>query len=119
MGRDKNADQRLELNRQISYKESQLDDFNQENRSYEHQIENYQNEMNRLYREEEEFYYSIEQSGRQLGWTASAWREVKRAIFNISERQLEQMKQDYRNESYELQEEIEKAQRERNALPWD
>ena len=119
MQKDKNADRRLELNRQIAYKESQLDDLNQEKRQYTRQIEYYQDEMNRLYREEEELYYNIEQSGRSLGWNASSWREVRRAILGFSRSQLEQMEQDFRNEAVQLQDEIETAQKERDALPWD
>lgn len=119
MQRDKNADQRLELNRQISYKESQLDELNHEKQRYIRQIEHYQDEMNRLYREEEELYYNIEQSGRSLGWNASSWREVRRAILGFSRSQLEQMEQDFRNEAVQLQDEIETAQKERDDLPWD
>jgi hypothetical protein len=119
MARDKNADKRLELNRQISYKESQLDELNQEKQRYIRQIEHYQDEMNRLYREEEELYYNIEQSGRSLGWNASSWREVRRAILSFSRSQLEQMEQDFRNEVVQLQDEIETTQKERDALPWD
>lgn len=75
--------------------------------------------MNRLYREEEELYYNIEQSGRSLGWSASSWREVRRAILGFSRSQLEQMEQDFRNEANQFQDEIEKTQKERDALPWD
>lgn len=115
---DKNADKRLELNRQIAYKENCLDELNQEKQSYIRQIEHYQDEMNRLYREEEELYYTIEQRGRSLGWNASSWREVRRAILGFSRTQLEQMEQDFRNEFVHLQDEIETAQKERDALPW-
>lgn len=41
MARDKNVDQRLELNRQIAHKESQLDELNQEKQNYTRQIEHY------------------------------------------------------------------------------
>ena len=119
MQRDKNADQRLELNRQIAYKENRLDELNQEKQSYTRQIDRYQDEMNRLYREEEELYYNIEQSGRSLSWNASSWQEVRRAILGFSRSQLEQMEQDFRNEAVQLQDEIETAQKERDALPWD
>ncbi|MCT0016888.1 hypothetical protein EFE32_08660 [Lactococcus lactis subsp. lactis] len=119
MARDKNADQRLELNRQIAHKESQLDELNQEKQRYTRQIEHYQDEMNRLYREEEELYYHIEKSGRSLGWNASSWREVRRAILGFSRSQLEQMEQDFRNEVNQLEDEIEKTQKERDSLPWD
>jgi hypothetical protein len=119
MQSDKNADQRLELNRQIFYKESQLDELNQEKQRYTSQIEYYQDEMNRLYREEEELYYHIEQSGGSLGWNASSWREVRRAILGFSKSQLEQLEQDFRSEVIQLQDEIETTQRERDGLPWD
>jgi peptidoglycan hydrolase CwlO-like protein len=119
MVRVKSADQRLELNRQIAHKENQLDELNQEKQRYTRQIENYQDEMNRLYREEEEFYFNLERSGRSLGWSASAWPEVRRAILGFSRSQSEQMEQDFRNEVIQLQEEIENTQKERDALPWD
>lgn len=119
MARDKNADKRLELNRQIANKENRLEELNQEKQNYIRQIEHYQNEMNRLYREEEELYYNIEQSGRSLGWNASSWREVRRAILGFSRSQLEQMEQDFRNEAIQIQDKIENTQRERDALPWD
>lgn len=119
MARDKNADKRLELNRQIANKEHRLEELNQEKQNYIRQIEHYQNEMNRLYREEEELYYNIEQSGRSLGWNASSWREVRRAILGFSRSQLEQMEQDFRSEAFQIQDEIETTQRERDALPWD
>lgn len=119
MVRDKSADKRLELNREITYKENQLDDLNREKQNYKREIENYQNEMNRLYREEEELYYNIEQSGRPLSWNASSWREVRRAILGFSRSQLEQLEQDFRKESIKLQDEIEMTQKERDALPWD
>lgn len=119
MARDKNVDKRLELNRQIANKESRLEELSQEKQNYIRQIEHYQNEMNRLYREEEELYYNIEQSGRSLGWNASSWREVRRAILGFSRSQLEQMEQDFRSEAIQIQDEIETTQRERDALPWD
>lgn len=119
MARDINADKRLELNRQIANKENRLEELNQEKQNYIRQIEYYQNEMNRLYREEEELYYNIEQSGRSLGWNASSWREVRRAILGFSSSQLEQMEQDFRSEAIQIQDEIETTQRERDALPWD
>lgn len=119
MARDINADKRLELNRQIANKENRLEELNQEKQNYIRQIEHYQNEMNRLYREEEELYYNIEQSGRSLGWNASSWREVRRAILGFSRSQLEQMEQDFRNEAIQIQDKIENTQRERDALPWD
>ncbi|AWN64886.1 hypothetical protein LL14B4_01245 [Lactococcus lactis subsp. lactis] len=119
MARDKNADKRLELNRQIANKENRLEELKQEKQNYIRQIEHYQNEMNRLYREEEELYYNIEQSGRSLGWNASSWREVRRAILGFSRSQLEQMEQDFRNEAIQIQDKIENTQRERDALPWD
>lgn len=119
MTRDKNADKRLELSRQIANKENRLEELNQENQSYIRQIEHYQDEMNRLYREEEELYYNIEQSGRSLGWNASSWREVRRAILGFSRSQLEQMEQDFRSEAIQIQDEIETTQNERDGLPWD
>lgn len=119
MLRDKSADYRLALNRQIATKENRLEELNQERQRYTRQIENYQENMDRLYRQEEEFYYQVEQSGRSLGWNALAWREVRRAVFHTSERQIEQAGQDYRMETYRLQEEIKQVQSERNDLPWD
>ncbi|QDK71578.1 hypothetical protein [Lactococcus protaetiae] len=119
MQRDRSADQRLELNRLISYKENQLDEFSQEKKNIQRQIEAYQNQMNHLFREEEETYYQAEQGGQKLGWSAETFREVRREIQNVSERQLGQLEQDYRNESNRIQEEIEMTHQERNQLPWD
>ena len=49
MTRDKSADKRLELARQISFKEQRYDDLAQEKRNIQTQLDNFQNQMDHLF----------------------------------------------------------------------
>ena len=119
MQRDKSADQRLELARQISQKEYHHAELAQEKRNIQNQIENFQNQMEQSFRLEEAHYDSFKETTEPLGWESVVYREVRKAIQKLTSNQTEQLEQDYRKENNQLQDEIETLHRERNALPWD
>ena len=119
MQRDKSADQRLELARQISQKESRHDELAQEKRNIQNQIENFKNQMEQGFRLEEAHYEDFKKTSDPLNWECVAFREVRKSIQRLTSNQTKQLEQDYRIENNQLQDEIETLQRERNALAWD
>ena len=119
MQRDKSADQRLELARQINQKEYRHDELAQEKRNLQNQIENFQNQMEQSFRLEEAHHDTFKKTSDPLGWESVAFREVRKAIQRLTNNQTEQLEQDYRIENNRLQNEIETLQKERNALRWD
>lgn len=58
--RDKSADERLMLGREILFKENQIDEINREYRYQENQLERFHSEMNRLFNAEEELYFQAQ-----------------------------------------------------------
>lgn len=119
MTRDKNADKRLELARQISFKEQRYDDLAQEKRSIQAQLDNFQNQMDHLFQKEQQLYEEVQQNGTALTWEHSAYQEVRKTIQRVTGNQEELLEQDYRKERNQIENEIENLHRERNALPWD
>lgn len=119
MQRDKSADQRLELARQISQKENLHDELAQEKRNLQNQIENFQNQMEQTFRLEEAHHDTFKETSDPLGWESRIFLEIRKAIQRLTNNQTEQLEQDYRIENNRIQEEIENLHQERNALPWD
>lgn len=119
MNRDKSADQRLELARQISQKEQRHDELTQEMRSIQNQLEHFQNQMEQGFRLEEEHYDTFREKSNNLGWESTAVQEIRKAVQRLTTNQSEQLEQDYRIENNRIQDEIESLHQERNALPWD
>lgn len=119
MTRDKSADKRLELARQISFKEQRYDDLAQEKRNIQTQLDNFQNQMDYLFQKEQQLYEEIHQNGTPITWEHSAYQEVRKTIQRITGNQEELLEQDYRKERNHIENEIETLHRERNALPWD
>lgn len=119
MQRDKSADQRLELAREIVQKEQYRDELVQEKRSIQNQLENFQNQMEQGFRLEEEHYDMFKETSDNLGWESTAVQEVRKAVQRLINNQSEQLEQDYRIENNRLQDEIENLHQERNALPWE
>ncbi|QDK70396.1 hypothetical protein [Lactococcus protaetiae] len=72
--KDKSADERLVLGREIYAKENQIDEVNQEYRNHQAQLERFHNEMNRLFYVEEELYVQEKQEGEQNNWKSSEFQ---------------------------------------------
>ena len=119
MLRDKSADTRRELAQQISFKEQRYDELAQEKRSIQAQLENFQNQMDHLFQQEQQLYEEVQQNGNPMTWEHSAYQEVRKTIQRVTGNQEELLEQDYRKECTQIENEIEKLHRERNALPWD
>lgn len=119
MPRDKSADQRLELARQITFKEQRYEDLAKEKSSIQAQLGNFQNQMDHLFQKEQQLYEEVQQNGIPMTWEQSAYQEVRRTIQRVTVNQEELLEQDYRKERNQIENEIENLHRERNALPWD
>lgn len=119
MTKDKNVDERLRLNREITFQEQQEDELYVEEKSIRNQVQHFQDQMNTLFRQEEVYYGELNEKGALSPDQDFALHEIKKEIGRLTENQSEHLATGYRAERNQLQENIEKLQKERNALAWD
>ncbi len=117
--RDKNADKRVALGREILLKENQIDEINREYRNQENQLESFQNEMNQLFNAEEELYDRAQQEGENTSWKEAEFQAVRQEVQRVTSNETELINQGYGQARVTIQDDIDRLHKERNALPWD
>ncbi|MBK0083567.1 hypothetical protein IAE51_06565 [Lactococcus sp. S64] len=117
--RDKSADERLMLGREILFKENQIDEINREYRYQENQLERFHSEMNRLFNAEEELYFQAQQEGENTSWKEAEFQAVRQEVQRVVSTKSELLHQGYGQAQLTIQDNIDQLHKERNALPWD
>ena len=117
--RDKNADKRVALGREILLKENQIDEINREYRNQENQLESFQNEMNQLFNAEEELYDRAQQEGENTSWKEAEFQAVRQEVQRVTSNETELINQGYGQARVTIQDDIDQLHKERNALSWD
>lgn len=117
--RDRSADERVMLGREILFKENQIDEINREYRNQENQLERFHNEMNRLFNEEQELYAQAQQEGETTNWKEAEFQAVRQEVQRVVSTESELIKQGYSQARLTIQDDIDQLHKERNALPWD
>lgn len=117
--RDKSADERLMLGREILFKENQIDEINREYRNQENQLERFHSEMNRLFNAEEELYVQAQQDGENTSWKEAEFQAVRQEVQHVVSTESELINQGYVQARLAIQDDIDQLHKERNALPWD
>lgn len=117
--RDKNADKRVALGREILLKENQIDEINREYRNQENQLESFQNEMNQLFNAEEELYARAQQEGENTSWKEVEFQAVRQEVQRVTSNETELINQGYGQARVTIQDDIDQLHKERNALSWD
>lgn len=119
MTKDKNAEERFRLNREIMLQEQIEEDIRVEERSIKQSIEHFQDQMNTFFRQEESYFARLQEKGALANNQDFALHEIKKEIGRVTESMKEQLTAGYRAERVENQDKLGKLQRERNALEWD
>jgi hypothetical protein len=119
MAKDKNAEERFRLNREIMLQEQAQGDIRAEERNLRQQVEDFQEQMNALFRQEEAYFAGLQEKGALANSQDFALHEIKKEMGRVTESLQEQLTQGYRTEGTQMQDKIEKLQKERNALTWD
>lgn len=119
MTKDKNAEERFRLNREIMLQEQVEEDIRAEERSLKQSVEHFQDQMNTLFRQEEAYFARLEEKGALANSQEFVLHEIKKEIGRVTESMKEQLTMGYRAEQVANQDKLGKLQRERNALTWD
>lgn len=117
--RDKSADERVVLSREIFFKENQIDEINREYRNQENQLERFHSEMNRLFNSEQELYAQAQQEGENTSWKEAEFQAVRQEVQRVVSTESELITQGYGQARMKIQDNIDQLHKERNALPWD
>lgn len=118
MAKDKNAEERFRLNREIMFQEQVEEDTREEERNLKQSVEHFQDQMNALFRQEDAYFARLQEKGALANNQDFALHEIKKEIGRVTESMREQLTAGYRVERTQMQDKIEKLQKERNAL-WD
>lgn len=119
MAKDKNAEERFRLNREIMLQEQVEEDIRAEERHLRQHVEQFQDQMNALFRQEEAYFSRLQEKGALASNQDFAFHEIKKEMGRVTESLNEQLNIGYRTERTQIQAKIEKLQKERNALAWD
>ena len=119
MAKDKNAEERFRLNREIMLQEQKEEDIRAEERSLKQSIEHFKDQMDILFRQEEAYFVRLQEKGALANNQDFALHEIKKEIGCLTESMKEQLTTGYRAERNDNQDKLGKLQRERNALTWD
>lgn len=119
MTKDKNAEERFRLNREIMLQEQVEEDTRAEERNLKQSVEHFQDQMNTLFRQEEAYFARLQEKGALANNQDFALHEIKKEIERVTESMKEQLTAGYRTEQNKNQDKLGKLQRERNALTWD
>ncbi|AYF99818.1 hypothetical protein [Lactococcus allomyrinae] len=117
--RDKSADERVMLGREILFKENQIDEINREYQNQESQLERFHSEMNRLFNAEQELYAQAQQEGENTSWKEAEFQAVSQEVQRVVFTESELIHQGYSQARLTIQDDIDQLHKERNALPWD
>ncbi|MBK0084488.1 hypothetical protein IAE51_11360 [Lactococcus sp. S64] len=117
--RDKSADERVVLSREILFKENQIDEINREYRNQENQLERFHSEMNRLFNAEQELYDQAQQEGENTSWKEAEFQAVRQEVQRVVSTESELINQGYGQARMKIQDNIDQLHKERKALPWD
>lgn len=117
--RDKSADERVVLSREIFFKENQIDEIKREYRNQENQLERFHSEMNRLFNAEQELYAQAQQEGENTSWKEAEFQAVRQEVQRVVSTESELITQGYGQARMKIQDNIDQLHKERNALPWD
>ncbi len=118
MQRDKNADKRLEYNRKIASKERESDELYLEERQVKNQIENFEIVMMQGFRKLQEIEDNINKRGT-LVWNYDETFQKQKYLSNVIRQQQEGLEHSYRSVRFQVENEREQLQRERDNLAWD
>lgn len=119
MAEDKHAQERLAFNREIAQQENLQDELQLEEKRLRQQVEHFQDQMNSLFRQEEDCYYDMQEKGVSSANQEFALHEIKKEVSRLTDNQNELLSSGYRLEKNTIQATIEELQKERNALAWD
>lgn len=117
--RDRSADERVMLGREILFKENKIDEINQEYRNQENQLERFHSEMNRLFNAEQELYAQAQQEGESTSWKEAEFQAVSQEVQRVVSTESELIHQGYSQARMAIQDDIDQLHKERNVLPWD
>ncbi|MDT2882068.1 hypothetical protein [Lactococcus lactis] len=120
MAKDKNADKRLEYNRQILDIEREQDEIQSQKREMKRALENFENEIfrsfNRLQELDDEM---IRQGSIAAQWEQQEHQGRNSYIRNFINNQEEEVTTAYSKMSQETENKKEELQKERDSLAWD
>ena len=120
MTKDKNADKRLEYNRQILDTEREMDTVQDQKREMTRALESFENEMihsfNRLQELDEEM---IQEGSIVAQWERQEHQGRNSYIRNFIRNQEEETLSTYSKMSQEIEDKKEALQKERDRLAWD
>ncbi|MBK0084609.1 hypothetical protein IAE51_12000 [Lactococcus sp. S64] len=120
MAKDKNADKRLEYNRQILDIEREQDEIQSQKREMKRALENFENEIfrsfNRLQELDDEM---IHQGSIAAQWEQREHQGRNSYIRNFINNQEEEVTIAYSKMSQETENKKEELQKERDSLAWD
>ncbi len=116
MAKEKHAEDLFLLNRELAQEEQSQDELYQEEKHIYHQVEQFQEDMNRLFRQEESYYSELQNQGALSSPMDFALNEIKGGIRSLTERQKELLTTAYRLERNKKQAKIEQLQKERTHL---
>ncbi len=116
MAKEKHTEALFLLNRELAQEEQVQDELYQEEKHIYHQVEQFQEDMNRLFRKEESHYSELQKQGALSSPMDFSLNEIKREIKSLTERQKELLTNAYRLERNKKQAKIEQLQKERTHL---
>ena len=118
MTRDKNADKRLEYNRNIAAKERESDELYLEERQAKNQIESFEAVIMQGFRKLQEIEDNINKRGNP-SWDYDETFQKQKYPSNAIRQQQESLEYSYKTARFQLENEREQLQRERDTLAWD
>lgn len=119
MARDKSAGDRVELQRKIMAEENHYDSLSKEQGQVNQQIDEFENKMRSLLRQEAEYYHELAQEDLYFNRKQEELHEIQQTVNRMSQNQNELVELGYVNAKKESQDKVERLQKERNQLPWD
>lgn len=118
MQRDKNANKRLEYNRKIALKEQESDELYLEEWQAKNQIENFETVMMQGFRKLQEIEDNINKRGG-LVWNYDETFQKQKYLSNLIRQQQDELENSYQSARFQVENEREQLQRERDTLAWD
>ena len=118
MQRDKNANKRLEYNRKIALKEQESDGLYLEEWQAKNQIESFETVIMQGFRKLQEIDDNINKRGT-LAWNYDETFQKQKYLSNLIRQQQDELENSYRSARFQVENEREQLQRERDTLAWD
>lgn len=120
MAKDKNADKRLEYNRQILDIEREQDEIQSQKREMKRALENFENEISRSFNKLQDLDNEmIRQGSIAAQWEQQEHQGRNSYIHNFINNQEEEVTAAYSMMNQETENKKEELQKERDSLAWD